>query len=345
MVRTVPYLLDRVMAEGSLYAPELAALAIAQSGGDLYEAVLLLRAYRNTQPRLGTAELVRTGDFTLTRRISAAFRDVPGGQYLGPTLDYSHRLLRIDALTEDVTPAAPSEATELCPTTFPSVAEWLRGVDLLPGPSADVAPTEELVDVARTTLTFPAPRALRLQAMARADTGGLLTLGYSGMRGYGASSHPTVNELGMGYAEVRVPHPSRGTSISAGRVRVSFAEVVSPFAGGDTRYGLGFAAALGWNEVKVISAAMLDLEMDRAEAASARDEEFVLLHTDPVEASGFCIHYKLPHYVTFLSSLDAVRGARRLAQETDGSDGSGAATPAATSAVEDAATGVAITLP
>ena len=41
----------------------------------------------------------------------------------------------------------------------------------------------------------------------------------------------------------------------------------------------------------------------------AHTEEFVLYHTEPVEASGFCIHYKLPHYVTFQSGLDALRAA------------------------------------
>ena len=44
---------DRVMSEGSLYDPALAALAIKQSRGDLVEAVFLLRAYRTTLPRFG----------------------------------------------------------------------------------------------------------------------------------------------------------------------------------------------------------------------------------------------------------------------------------------------------
>src|SRR5262245_24880217 len=43
---------DRVMAEGSLYAPELAALAVKQSQGDLVEAAYLLRAYRATLNRV-----------------------------------------------------------------------------------------------------------------------------------------------------------------------------------------------------------------------------------------------------------------------------------------------------
>ncbi len=96
--RTMPYLIDRVMGEGSLYAPELAALALAQGGGDVYEAVLMLRAYRRTQPRIGYALPVDAQAMQVVRRISAAFKDIPGGQVLGPTLDYSHRILQLDKL-------------------------------------------------------------------------------------------------------------------------------------------------------------------------------------------------------------------------------------------------------
>ncbi len=35
------------------------------------------------------------------RRISAAFKDVPGGQYLGPTRDYTKRLLNFELMEED----------------------------------------------------------------------------------------------------------------------------------------------------------------------------------------------------------------------------------------------------
>jgi ABC-type nitrate/sulfonate/bicarbonate transport system permease component len=128
------------------------------------------------------------------------------------------------------------------------------------------------------------------------------------MRGYGLI-HPTVNEIRLGYADVLLEHPVSGVRFSAGRVRISQAEVVSSHA--DT-LELGYAATLGWNEVKVIAAAMLDLEMDKANPHPAHDEEFVLYHTEPVEASGFCIHYKLPHYVTFSSSLDTLRRAREV---------------------------------
>jgi alpha-D-ribose 1-methylphosphonate 5-triphosphate synthase subunit PhnI len=133
------------------------------------------------------------------------------------------------------------------------------------------------------------------------------------MRGYG-NAHPTVNELRLGEAEVVVRHP-RGTEFSAGRVRVSQAEVTSKEKGGYLE--LGFAATFGWNEVKVIAAATLDLNSAEAPVGSAVHEEFYLYHTESVEASGFCIHFKLPHYVTFQSVLDAMRDAKATKAAAD----------------------------
>ncbi|MCA9886812.1 MAG: carbon-phosphorus lyase complex subunit PhnI [Anaerolineae bacterium] len=306
---TMPYLVDRVMGEGSLYAPDLAALAIAQSGGDLYEAVLLLRAYRSTQPRLAYAKPV-TVDETLTlRRISAAFKDIPGGQILGPSLDYSHRILKLDVLdgpspTDDEEDTAVEPAEKPAKAQYPLVADWLRQQGMM---TAIDVPEEidaaDIPDVTRDPVMMPAPRAHRLQALARADTGGVLALGYASMRGYGFV-HPTVNELRLAYAEVQVKHPVTGEYFSAGRVRVSQAEIVTK---GKSTYKIGFTATMGWNEVKLIAGATLDMEMSQAEPHPALNEDFVLYHTEPIESSGFCIHFKLPHYVTFSSSMDNMR--------------------------------------
>jgi alpha-D-ribose 1-methylphosphonate 5-triphosphate synthase subunit PhnI len=308
---SLPYLVDRVMGEGSLYSPELAALALAQAGGDLYEAVLLLRAYRSTQPRIAYAAPMRPDSMLTVRRISAAFKDIPGGQILGPTLDYSHRILKLDVLdgkqpgAEDDEPFVPAEKS--APASYPAVADWQRmqGLMAFP-PTHEEVPPADIPDITSDTVLFPAPREHRLQALARADTGGLLALGYASMRGYGLI-HPTVNELRLAYANVQVQHPVTGATFSAGRVRVSQGEVVT--TGGSEKDGLtiGFAATMGWNEIKLIAASTLDMEMNQPAPNALHTEEFVMYHTESVEASGFCIHFKLPHYVTFASSLDNLR--------------------------------------
>lgn len=310
----LPYLVDRVMGEASLYDEDLAALALAQTGGELYEAILLLRAWRTTQPRLMVAEPVTQGSLFTHRRISAAFKDIPGGQVLGPTLDYAHRILATEVLSgESFQPAPVDPASKPAPTQQSSVAAWQADNDLLTAPEPDTAKGNDIPDITREPLLFPAKRAHTLQSLARAETGSVLALGYAAQRGYG-QAHPTVNELRLAEAEVRVRHP-RGTLFSAGRVKVSQAEVVSK---NGAELGLGFAATMGWNEVKVIAAATLDLNAKGADKGSATEEEFFLYHTEGVESSGFCIHFKLPHYVTFQSSLDAMRDAKaKKAAKTD----------------------------
>lgn len=308
--QSMPYLVDRVMGEASLYSEELAALALAQTGGELSEAVLVLRAWRTTQPRLAVAAPVRQDDLLTQRRISAAFKDIPGGQILGPTLDYSHRLLATDVLEgKPYTPPAVDAAAMPAPARQPSLADWQRQQGLVaPATEPTIAPND-IPDLTREPLLFPASRAHRLQSLARAETGGVLALGYAAMRGYG-NAHPTVNELRLAETEVVVRHP-HGTPFSAGRVRISQAEVTSKEKGGYLE--LGFAATFGWNEVKVIAAATLDLNSAEAPVGSPAHEEFYLYHTESVEASGFCIHFKLPHYVTFQSVLDAMRDAKAKA--------------------------------
>src|SRR5579871_515279 len=98
---------DRVMSEGSLYDRALAALAIKQARGDLIEAIFLLRAYRTTAERFGASEPVDTGAMEIARRISATFKDLPGGQVLGPTFDYTHRLLDPALMAASEAPTAP----------------------------------------------------------------------------------------------------------------------------------------------------------------------------------------------------------------------------------------------
>src|SRR6188768_1772840 len=114
---------DRVMTEGSLYDRELASLAIKQARGDMIEAIFLLRAFRATLPRFGMSEPVDTGAMQVRRRISSTFKDIPGGQILGPTFDYTHRLLD-PQLAEGFTPEPPATA-DAAPSTMPRVTDIL----------------------------------------------------------------------------------------------------------------------------------------------------------------------------------------------------------------------------
>src|SRR2546423_5437268 len=112
------------MSEGSLYDHELAALAIKQARGDLIEAIFLVRAFRATLPRFGATEPVDTGAMQVRRRISSTFKDIPGGQILGPTFDYTHRLLD-PQLAEGGAPEGPATG-EVSTAATPRVTALLR---------------------------------------------------------------------------------------------------------------------------------------------------------------------------------------------------------------------------
>src|SRR6202790_1091614 len=141
---------DRVMSEGSLYDRELASLAIKQARGDMIEAIFLVRAFRATLPRFGSTEPVDTGTMRVRRRISSTFKDIPGGQILGPTFDYTHRLLD-PQLAEASMPEAPATA-DAWPATMPRVTDILGRDGLIePSPQADA-------DTAVGDLTREPPR-------------------------------------------------------------------------------------------------------------------------------------------------------------------------------------------
>src|SRR6201991_2491414 len=146
---------DRVMSEGSLYDRELAALAIKQARGDMIEAIFLIRAYRTTLARFGTAQPIDTASMDVERRISATFKDLPGGQVLGPTFDYTHRLLD-HTLAEPAAPAPLSTARG--EPAFQRVTEILGADGLVePSPPDTGAPAGDLT---RDPLSFPAERDL-----------------------------------------------------------------------------------------------------------------------------------------------------------------------------------------
>lgn len=324
---------DRVMSEGSLYDPELAALAIKQASGDLMEAIFLLRAYRTTLPRLGYAEPIDTARIALVRRISAAFKEVPGGQLLGPTYDYTQRLLDFALLAEgEDAHSAPDEPSkhmqvdglgvageqvrnESGPVTVPRINDLLAREGLLETPQPlDAAPPGDLT---RDPLMFPADRALRLQALARGDEGWLLAMGYSTQRGY-ANSHPFAGEIRRGFVSVEMVPDELGFAIDIGDLEVTECQMINQFSGSrevPPQFTQGYGLAFGGSERKTMAMALVDRalradELGEARVAPAQDEEFVLSHADNVEASGFVQHLKLPHYVDFQAELELVRKLR-----------------------------------
>lgn len=308
---------DRVMAEGSLYDPDLAALAIKQARGDLIEAVFLIRAYRTTLPRFGSSLPMDTGAMAVDRRVSATFKDLPGGQVLGPTFDYTHRLLDFALMADGEVPPAPTApATD---EAVPHVAGLLDRDGLIePEPPCDAAPT----DLTRTPLELPAGRALRLQSLARADEGFTLSLAYSTQRGYGRT-HAFVGELRIGRVPVEVELPELGFAVEIGEVELTECETVNQFKGSKTvppQFTRGYGLVMGQSERKAISMSLVDRALRWQElgedftGAPAQDQEFVLSHCDNVQATGFLEHIKLPHYVDFQAELELVRRLRAEAQ-------------------------------
>jgi len=309
---------DRVMTEGSIYDRELAALAIKQARGDLLEAIFLLRAYRTTLPRFAASEPIDTASMVIRRRVSAIFKDLPGGQILGPTFDYTHRLLDFDLgdgngdrPADDVT-----EQGEISSEPMPRVVDLLDREGLIETEEApdDSTPVDDLT---REPLRFPASRGMRLQNLARGDEGFLLALGYSTQRGYGRN-HPFAGEIRLGEVEVEVAPAELGFAITVATIEVTECQMVNQFKGSATappQFTRGYGLAFGEAERKAMVMALVDRalrsrELGEEPQSPAQDEEFVLYHSDNVEASGFVQHLKLPHYVDFQSELVLVRNLR-----------------------------------
>lgn len=319
---------DKVMGEGGLYAPELAALAVKQVEGDLFEASFMLRAYRSTLPRFGYSLPAHGSQMRVMRRISSSFRDIPGGQLLGRTRDYTQRLLNIGELAQarnghngvhsngsatETHAGEPNGDGAGAPSHFPKVADVMRAMGIMnAAPDDDVQ--QEPDDITRDSMRFPVSRTAWLQALARGESGAMVCLAYSGMRGYGGGGHGTIAELRVGDLPLRVMHPLTGEPVTIGQYRVTEVEmtgqVKAPRSSGTTSggYGLSYGLVFGQHERKAIAMAQLDSSLQakapvEGDPAPSNDQEMVLYHIDGIESFGFVEHLKLPHFVTFGSGL------------------------------------------
>jgi alpha-D-ribose 1-methylphosphonate 5-triphosphate synthase subunit PhnI len=308
---------DRVMGEGSCYDRDLAALAVKQARGDLPEATFLVRAYRTTLPRFGATEPLDTVNMAVRRRVSAAFKDIPGGQVLGPTFDYTHRLLDFTLAADGVAPPEAVVAEQPQPYPMPTIGQVFAHEDLLETDErSEDAP--EPFDLTREPMSFPAGRDQRLQSLARGDEGFLLSLAYSSQRGWG-NTHPLCGEIRMGEVAVAFTPAELGFPIEIGEITVTECQMLGGSrASGDKppQYMRGYGLVFGHSERKAMSMAIVDRALrdnaaETGQVAPVQDEEFVLYHTDNVEASGFVQHLKLPHYVDFQADLQTIRRQRR----------------------------------
>ncbi|HZD27021.1 MAG TPA: carbon-phosphorus lyase complex subunit PhnI, partial [Alphaproteobacteria bacterium] len=272
--------------------------------------------YRTTLPRFGYSEPLETDRLALSRRISATFKDLPGGQILGPTYDYTHRLLDFALAAEDGEAPEAEAAEAPVAEDLPRVLELLNREGLIEVEEPDEA--AEIGDLTRDPLTFPAGRDLRLQNLARGDEGFLLALGYSTQRGYGRN-HPFAGEIRLGEATVEFVPEELGFAIELGEVTVTECQMINQFKGSAERppqFTQGYGLTFGHCERKAMAMALVDRalragELEEDRAGPAQDEEFVLSHSDNVQSTGFVEHLKLPHYVDFQSELELLRRMRK----------------------------------
>jgi len=309
----------KVMSEGSLYSEEYAAIAIKQAEGDLLEAAFIIRAFRTTLERRFVSEPLNTREMFIKRKISASFREIPGGQILGPSMDYSQRILDVKKAIEtkaDLDRLLESFSGKIDASKLANISHHEKVIDLLNKEGLIQKANEEenraLVDITREAIRFPAPRSARLQMMSRAETGSLMSMGYSSMRGFG-SVHPTVGELRYGTVPVKIKDP-RGRIRHIGAVEMTEAEMITGTKKskkeGAALFSIGYGLCFGQNDTKVICMGILDTTLRNPDTSMpANDQEFVLYHSEGIEAMGFTNHLKLPHYVTFQSSLKNVKAA------------------------------------
>lgn len=314
-------LVDRVMGEAGLYAPLHAAIAVKQSNGDIVEASEILRSYRQTISRKFVSLIIDTEGMDVRRRISSAFRDIPGGQILGSTGDYTQRLLEeqiaketresTDSQAEEFEASVPDIGDEPFPKRYTRVVALLKDQGMM----APVNENEsrEVVDILKTPLSFPAPRSAALQSLARSETGGLMALGYSAMRGQGGD-HPTIGELRVGYVNVQIEEDPRGRQRSIGRIRLTESANISkikvrkkdpvPYM------SLGYGLCFGQNETKAICMGIID-RSNRipGDGAPAVSQEFSMYHLDGPDAKGYTNSLKIPNYVEMATELHDLRAA------------------------------------
>ena len=314
LINTLTFSIDKIISEASLYSKKLAAKAIKRSAGDLLNASFFLRAHRSTCQRIGIAKELDVNDMKLTRRISSAFKDIKGGQLLGPSNDYEIKLLN-EAKKEDVCLDNYSDKDNV----IKSALTPLREQNLIKKLKKD----KNIWDITRNYPNAPYPRSAVLQVMSRAESGSLLAVSYTTMRGYG-DVHPTIGDLRIGTLDIKFTHPFTKKEVLIGEIEATAVECAGTFnkdEQGDTKLTTGFGFCFGKNETKTISMAITDLTLYNkpysvgSDYILAADYEMIMHHLDGIESFGMTSHFKLPHYVTFQTDYQIFKCAKEYVKE------------------------------
>ena len=127
--------------------------------------------------------------------------------------------------------------------------------------------------------------------------------------------------LCRGWVEVSFFSEALGFDVVIGEIELTECETVSRYTGTARPpcFTRGYGLVFGNNERKALSMSITDRalrakELDEPVVGPAQNPEFVLLHGDNVDASGFVQHIKLPHYVDFQADLSLIRGLRAKRQ-------------------------------
>ncbi|MFN3002589.1 carbon-phosphorus lyase complex subunit PhnI [Mycolicibacterium wolinskyi] len=294
-------LAEQVCAEAGLWEPAVALRALNQSRGDTAHAVSMLRVWAATQPHADSGT-VDTADVALVRRVSSAYPQVPGGQWLGFAPDLLPRQL---SWSESVPVTPDSPEAEPCAGDAPDRRSTPRVRDLIGGVTM-VTPAEDghSPDPAASVLVPPYTRAALLSMLSRGETGALVAMAAIVL---GRRQEAVLVELTVGAAGIRMPHPRTGIGCLVAEVPITEVEVVLD-ADVDGRPGLamGWGATLGTVERRAISLALLDAVMQADKELREQltlDEQTVLAATDGSATAGFVEHLRLPHYAGFTAYL------------------------------------------
>lgn len=304
---------EQLCAEAGLWDTVAARRALHQSQGDLAAAVSMLRVWAATQPHVAPAP-VAAADVAIERRLSSAYPQVPGGQWLGAARDLKPRQLSWGDEAEPDSPPAPPSAPHGAGAAHdgevPTRATTSRVRDLLGGVRM-VAEREDGdgADPATSVLTPPLSRASRLSVLARGETGALVALSALIL---GRRQEAILMELSVQTVTLRIPHPRSAIPCAVAEVPVTEAEVVlDADVAGAPGLATGWGATLGTVERRALALALIDAAM-RADGDLQQplvlDEQTVIAAGDGAATTGFVEHLRLPHYASFAAYLSAVSG-------------------------------------